>query len=73
MDDFKQNIEAFQLIMNSVKVLESQQAQATEIAGQITQLSMDIQHSMASSVEQAEHAQSLASSTRKGLSQFVVS
>ena len=72
MDDFKQNMEAFQLIMNSVNVLESQQAQATEIAGQITQLSMDIQHSMASSVEQAEHAQSLASSTRKGLSQFVV-
>lgn len=73
MDDFKQNMEAFQLIMHSVSVLESQQAKAAEIAGQITQLSNDIQHSVASSVEQAEHAQALASSTRKGLSQFVVS
>ncbi|GGF55356.1 methyl-accepting chemotaxis protein [Alteromonas lipolytica] len=72
MDDFKQNMEAFQLIMHSVNNLESQQAQATNIAGQITQLSEAIQLSMATGVQQAEHAQSLAGSTQQGLSQFIV-
>ncbi|MDC8830795.1 methyl-accepting chemotaxis protein [Alteromonas gilva] len=72
MEDFKHNIHAFQLILDSVNVLESQQARAVEIAGQITDLSDTIQHAMASGVAQADHAQSLASSTRKGLSQFVV-
>lgn len=36
------------------------------------QHSMDIQYSMGSSVKQAEHAQSLASCTRKGLSQIYI-
>ena len=70
--DFKQNMEAFQLIMHSVTVLESQQAQATDIAAQISSLSDDIQQSMATGVAQAEQAQALAGSTRKGLNQFVV-
>ena len=71
MQDFKENITAFGVIMDSVTALESQQNSTTDFAGKITSLSNDIQLRLESTKQQANQAQNMAASTQQGLKQFV--
>jgi methyl-accepting chemotaxis protein len=69
--DFEENVTAFGVIMESVTALEVQQNNTADFAAGITSLSNDIQQRLQSTTEQASKAQSMASSTQKGLGQFV--
>jgi methyl-accepting chemotaxis protein len=69
--DFEENVTAFGVIMESVTSLEVQQNNTADFAAGITSLSNDIQQRLQSTTEQASKAQSMASSTQKGLGQFV--
>lgn len=70
-NDCEENVTAFGVIMQSVKSLELQQSNTANFAEQITSLSNDIQQRLQSTTEQASKAQDMASSTQKGLGQFV--
>ncbi len=71
MEDFRQNIDAFRLIMSSVHELQEQQVQTTQKTEQITQLSDHIQSQMVETDREAEQACQLAQATQAGLRQFV--
>lgn len=71
MEDFRQNIDAFKLIMSSVHELQEQQVQTTQKTEQITQLSDHIQSQMVETDREAEQACQLAQATQVGLRQFV--
>ncbi|BFT30898.1 hypothetical protein D210916BOD24_20740 [Alteromonas sp. D210916BOD_24] len=71
MEDFRQNIDAFKLIMSSVHELQLQQVQTTQKTEQITQLSDHIQSQMVDTNREAEQASQLAQATQAGLRQFV--
>ncbi|GEA09297.1 hypothetical protein KUL42_40580 [Alteromonas sp. KUL42] len=71
MEDFRQNINAFQLILSSVNALQMQHEETTLKIEQITQLSDKIQSQMKVTNDEAEQANKLAQATRVGLKQFV--
>lgn len=71
MEDFRQNINAFQLILSSVNALQIQHEETTLKIEQITQLSDKIQSQMKVTNDEAEQANKLAQATRVGLKQFV--
>lgn len=71
MEDFRQNINAFQLILSSVNALQMQHEETTLKIEQITQLSDKIQSQMRVTNDEAEQANKLAQATRVGLKQFV--
>ena len=71
MEDFRQNINAFQLILSSVNALQMQHEETTLKIEQITQLSDKIQSQMRLTNDEAEQANKLAQATRVGLKQFV--
>lgn len=71
MEDFRQNINAFQLILSSVNALQTQHEETTLKIEQITQLSDKIQSQMKVTNNEAEQANKLAQATRAGLKQFV--
>lgn len=71
MEDFRQNINAFQLILSSVNALQTQHEETTLKIEQITQLSDKIQSQMKVTNNEAEQANKLAQETRAGLKQFV--
>lgn len=71
MEDFRQNINAFQLILSSVNALQMQHEETTLKIEQITQLSDKIQSQMKLTNDEAEQANKLAQATRVGLKQFV--
>ena len=71
INDFKENMDEFSLIMTSVEALQHQHQATSQTSQQITELSNAIQQKMQSVNQGAEQAKSLANITQQGLTRFV--